>query len=272
MNPKFNYLSPLIFPLLPANCGRTRFTLNVQNMLLEVAPDVCDGDLECEIIQYSDTLEVSKETIPLTISGGVCDLPLIDRSFAPEKLGYAQISISASVGLFRRILSEHVYAIVERPDGGTFILNAAFKFSDPQIIGLIKNVGRFCLVHPAHYVDEHSGSGNSALIVNPFEGPVVVQLATAAGTRIRKRIEPRQVELIGLEALLPHGEFACVQYTGKNRYPAWDVRHRYGSLAHVNRIDHMEYYRGDSTVQQVGVRTFIRARARQVLRAVGLRH
>ena len=266
----FEYLSPLILPVLPETAGHTLFSMNLENTLADVAIDRGDAVLECHIEHFQNGKQIAEEKYSVPVAGGVPETLYIDRRFSGTGLGYAQISITADRPLFRKILTQHVYSFIERPDGGTFILNASYKFSDPLIIDLMRRVGRFCLVHPAHYVDPSMNAGNSTLIVNPFDGPIVARLATAGGQAMRRRIPPMSAELLPLDDLIDAGRWTCVLYTGNNRYPAWDVRHAHDDPNRINRIDHLEFFRGDLTVRRLAPATFVRAKARSAMRALGL--
>ncbi len=268
----FAYLSPLILPLVPGRAGATHFSLNLANALEDVAGDPGDAEIACRIQVFVAGEAASDETRTIRVKAGKPDQSHVDCRFAPEALGYAEITITADRPFFRKILTEHMYSIVERPDGGTFIVNAAFKFSDPVTINLMRRIGKFCLVHPAHCVAKARNIGNSALIVNPFEGPVAARLATRTGKEIRRRLAPHQAALIPLEELIDDDRISCVLYTGSNRYPGWDVRHAFGDANRINRIDHLEFFRGDPTIRHLSTKQYVRAALRNTARNLGLRN
>ena len=268
MTLRFQYLSPLIIPVLPAAAGSTILSFNIASALRDAAPDVREGHLDFRIERFEAGASVAEEDLQITIADGRPDPPIIDRTFVGDQLGYAQVSISADRPIFRTILTQHVYSLIERPDGGTFILNASYKFSDPLIIDLMRRVGRFCLVHPGHYVSSQRGAGNSALIVNPFDGPIVARLATVDGSEVRKRVAHREAVMIPLEELIEEDRLACVLYSGSNRYPAWDVRHAFGRPNRINRIDHLEFFRGDPTESRLPPWRFLRRTVGAAVRSV----
>lgn len=272
MADRFHYLSPIILPILPRAAGDTLFSLNMANALQDVAADSGDARLSFHIEQFERGKSASHEAFEIAVAKGIPAQAIVDRRFAADELSYVEISITAERPYFRKILLEHVYSIVERPDGGNFNLIGAFKFSDRVIINLMRRIGQFCLVHPAHFVAKARNIGNSVLIINPFDGPILARLATAKGRDLKRRIAPHQATMIPLQELIDDDCWTCVLYTGNNRYPAWDVRHVYDDPSRVNRIDHLEYYRGDQTVRRLTAGPFLRSKVRRVLRALGMRH
>jgi hypothetical protein len=269
---RFNYLSPLIVPLLPAKSGRTVLGVNIVTSLGDVAPQRSDAELTFDFRVFAAGNEVSRETLKVWVHDGAPEQAYIERIYESSELGYVEVSIAAERPYFRKIIMDNLFAIVERPDGGMFNIHSANKFGDPVIVEAMRRLGEFSLVHPAQFVSRASNTGDSVLVVNPFEGPIVVRMVTAEGKQLRHRILPHHTKLIGLADLLDDGRWTCVLYAGNNRYPAWDVRHAYDNPYCINRIDHLEYYRGSPTFRQSTALGLIRGRLRQILRASGLRH
>ena len=146
------------------------------------------------------------------------------------------------------------------------------KFGDPVIVDSMRRLGELALVHPAQFVPRQQNAGDSVLIINPFEGPIVARLATDEGKELKRRILPKHAIMISLDELLSDGRWTCVQYSGNNRYPAWDVRHAYEDQTYINRIDHLEYYRGIPTFARLTPGLLFRNRTRRLMRVLGLRH
>jgi hypothetical protein len=268
---RFHYLSPIILPVLPERAGALLFSLNLSGALDDVAAERAEANLTCRIQLFEAGTAVRDETLSIPVTPDGPATRSVDRRFSLASLGYAEISITADRPYFRKILTEHMYSIVERPDGGTYIINGAYKFSDPLIINLMRRVGRFCLVHPAHFVSRRRNIGNSTIVVNPFDGSIVARLRLPSGTEIRRRVPPHEATMIDLHELIADEQWSCVLYTGNNRYPAWDVRNRYDDPLCINRIDHLEYYRSDPTVRFLSTRDFLRSQAGRVARSLGLR-
>jgi hypothetical protein len=266
----FYYLSPLVVPTFAGEGKQTEFAMQTANVLSEVAPGVADLDMKVRIETFSEGKRISEDVVDIAVRDGIPDVPGIVRSFSTPDPGYALVSITADRPCFRRLHTEHVYSFVRRSDGGWLILNASQKFADPLIIDVMRRVGKFCLVHPAHLVDAARDIGNSTLIVNPFDGPIVATLQRGDGKRMRRRILPQRSELVRLDGFVRDGEPTCVVYTGSNRYPAWDVRHSLSDPTRINRIDHLEFYRGNPTVRRLGMRRYAVAKVKRLLRDLGL--
>ena len=215
--------------------------------------------------------KISEEKVVINVRGKLPDVAQFERRYTGNSLGYVEITITADRPYFRKVLTEHAHTFIERPDGSVFNITTMMKFSDPAMIDLFRRIGQFCLVHSGQYVSKAKNIGNSTMIVNPFDGPIVARLTTGSGKELRRRIGPREIVMIGLEDLIKDDEWTCVLYTGSNRYPAWDVRHTYNDRNHINRMDHLEYYRGDLTVRPVTPSNYLRSRSRQALRFLGLR-
>jgi len=267
----FFYLSPLVVPTLGGAGVTTEFAIGPARVLGDVAPGTTEVDLTLRIELFCGGERLSEEEIGIAVRSGAASVEHLARSFATPDPGYALVSITADRPCFRRLHTEHVYSFVQRGDGGWIILNAAQKFSDPLIIDVMRRVGKFCLVHPAHLVSPARDIGNSTLICNPFDGPIVATLARGDGKQMRRKVAPRHCLRVPLAGFVPDDVPTCVLYTGSNRYPAWDVRHSHADPTRVNRIDHLEFYRGTPTVQRLDLRRFAAARARRLLRDLGLR-
>lgn len=267
----FHYISPLLLPILPSESGTTQFALHVRNMLEDVAPQLRDESLTCSLEHVEAGQLLHSEQVEITVRDGVSEPLIIDRQFSGSSLGYLQVSLVSEQPVFRKLLTEHAYSLVVRPDGSTFVLNASFKFSVPIIIGQMHSVGRFCLVHPAHYVNQADRIGNSTLIINPFDGPLLVRMSIPQGKELRKRINPHHAVMIPLEELIDDDRLTCVLYSGNNRYPAWDVRHTLGDYSRINRIDHLEYFRSDPTIRHQPLAAALRSRIKRRMTTLALR-
>ena len=272
MNERFNYLTPIILPILPRVAGLTMVGLNLDQLVPEVAGDDGDARLTIEVRVFSEGELVSRDTSEVVIVSGKPEPMIFQKYFDLNELGYAEISIVADRPYFRIILTEAAFALVERPDHGSFNVHGSFKFSDPGVVSMMRDIGELCLVHPSQYVSKADDIGNSVLIVNPFDGPIVARISAPKGREVRKRVMPRQMEIVPLTELLNDNEWSCVLYTGNNRYPAWDIRHAYFDRWRINRLDHLEIYRGSLTLQRLSLANFVKSRARRTLRTLGLRN
>jgi hypothetical protein len=268
----YYYLAPLIIPILPREAGATVILIDLANLLSDIAADDGRAVLTFEVQVFEGGRKVGEEKFSVDADAKKPDLPRFERRYVGNALGYTEITVTSDRPYFRKLLTEHAHTFIERPDGGTFNVTTMMKFSDPAMIDLMRRIGQFCLVHSGQYVSKQRNIGNSTLIANPFDGPIVARLTSGKGKELRRRIGPKDVALIGLDQLIDDDEWSCVLFTGSNRYPAWDVRHAYDDPNRINRMDHLEYYRGDLTMRPMSLPAMLRSRARRTLQALGLRN
>jgi len=266
----FHYLSPLIFPVFPADTGEVDMAFDLQRSIDADARAPVDAEIEAHLQLICDGELVSEERVGASVREGRIEPRHLVRSYTLPRLGYVQLTITADRPYFRAILTEQGYVFVRRPNGGVLTLDSAYKYSVQIITDQMRQTGSFCLVHPAQFVSAARDIGNSVLIVNPFDGPIVARMAIADGAEHRERIAARHACMIPLQVLLPDDRFTCVMYTGNNRYPAWDVRHALSDPTRIHRIDHIEYYRADPNMIYGSVVAATKAAARRALRNTGL--
>ena len=87
--------------------------------------------------------------------------------------GYAQISLFTKKPYFSKIETEKGYALLVGKKAVISTVLSSVKYSEPLIIANMKTTGTFNLVNPAHYLDKGAGISNSALLINPYDGPIV---------------------------------------------------------------------------------------------------
>ena len=124
------------------------------------------------------------------------------------------------------------------------------KYSEPLIIANMKTTGTFNLVNPAHYLDKGAGISNSALLINPYDGPIVALIISDENKKIRKKMPGKSAIIVNLAELISEKRPTCVLYSGSNRYTGWDIRHKYGDIHSITNIDHLEYYRALPTYKE----------------------
>ena len=71
MSAIYNYLSPLILPVLPSAAGSTRFTLNMVNAINDTIGDVFDIEILCQFEHYENGVIKSDETLSVFVKDGV---------------------------------------------------------------------------------------------------------------------------------------------------------------------------------------------------------
>ena len=266
----FHYLSPLIFPVFPAEIGEVEMAFDLQRSIDADARAPVDVALECHLQLFCEGALVSEERINAVVRDGRVEPRLLLRNYTLPQPGYVQLTITADRPYFRLILTNQGYVFVKRPNGGVLTLDSAYKYSVQVITDQMRETGSFCLVHPAHFVSAARDIGNSVLIVNPFDGPIVARMAIAGGNERRERVSARCARVIALQRLLPDDRFTCVMYSGNNRYPAWDLRHALSDPARIHRIDHIEYYRANPNIRPDRVVTVAKAVVRRSLRKFGV--
>jgi len=267
----FNYLTPLLFPLMPIPGSTLSARLNVQHALNTRAQPKFSGQADIEIATYKNGECINREAMCTNVVNGVVEKDIPWREFSLDGYGYVEISLACDQPIFRRIDLAAGYGIISTADYGTVTVIPDAKFARPIIIEQIRATGTFCLVHPACFVDAAKGIGNSILLANPYGTDILAKVSASTGRTIKRKVGAWTAELVSLNDVLDDGCWGCVMVTGNNRLPAWDVRHRTGDPFRVNSIDHLDVFRGSSTHQHVGARQFLRGTARRMLREWGRR-
>lgn len=268
----YSYLAPLIFPVLPSRCGLTYIDLPIGSLVDDAGLGLDCGDLKFSLSQYEHgVLAAEPEVLEVQVRRGQPNLKLLSRRIEQPELGYFVLGVESKKPFFRKITTEIVNSMVERPDGSVFNISANSKFAEPPVIKQIQATRKFCIVHTGNYVSAAENAGNSTLIINPFDGPLVAKLTSETGAELKRRVMPSESLMISLQDLLPEGEWSGVMYTGSNRFPAWDIRHDLDNPDHIHHVDHLEYYRGEETRSELTLMQFAKEAFRDALRVTGLR-
>ena len=268
---RFHYLSPKLYPVLPAQCGVLHFGVNLQKALDTRAVEPFDGVLQTRLSLFCEGEAVREEVIETRVAGGRCDGGPIWREVSTPAPGYVEIAITADKPIFSRLLSEPGYAVLAHADYGVLTANSDHKYADPRVIDQLKFTPRYTLLHSAALVERARDSAESFLMINPYQRPIVVRLVSDLGRRATAKVAPRSAALVPLAELLDDGRFGTVMLTANNRLACYDVRHRYDPPLRPNRIDHLDVFNGLPTHERVPLQSRVRAAARRGLRALGLR-
>ena len=157
------------------------------------------------------------------------------------------------------------------PDRGALTINTDMKYANPRVIQQIKQYSKFCMLHSACLVDSKRGLGNSLLLINPFDQALVTRVVSSSRRKLSRRLAPRTACMLDLAPVLDDGKLDTIMVTASNRVITYDVRHAHGEPSRMNSLDHLDPFSGFSTHPARPPAIYIRAQARRVMRAVGLR-
>ena len=131
----------------------------------------------------------------------------------------------------------------------------------------MKTTGTFNLVNPGHYLDKSSDISNSALLINPYDGPIMAVVMSDENKKLRKKMPGKSATIVDLTNLISEKRPTCVIYSGSNRYLGWDIRHKYGKINAITNIDHLEYYRAIPTYKEKTVFQNLKHQVKKVARS-----
>ena len=258
--PRFHYLSPKILPLFPSDVGGMRFISDPQFILNIRALRKFTGTVAINVSHFVDgaMVQQSEQTIQVISGNAKCNVECVDLG-APG-LGYAEITFSSSERLFGKIIPEPGYAVLSALDRGPITVNADWKFSNTRVIDQIRQYGKFCMIHSAALVDKAHGIGNSVLLMNPYEQPLVARAVSATGRKWSGKLAPRTVLMLDLVPLLDDAVPSTIMISGS--YSNWKL---------LNSIDHLDPFSGILTHRPADVFSWSRAQLRRIARATGIK-
>jgi hypothetical protein len=271
LQPLRNYISPLIVPVPPRDCGTLVLGLDIQGILDHSAIARAEATLTLNIALVVAGADVMRNERTIRVRHGKADLPMFSEEFASDALGYLEIAISSSEPLFTRLHVEPGYAIIHARENEWLTIIYDAKYARPLIIESVKTTAKFCAVHAAAHVDRAKGRGNSYLIVNPYGRDIVAQIVSASRKTIKQKVPSRHAVLVSLEPVIGQTGWECIMVTGNNRFPIWDVRHAYDDPWRIFSIDHLDMFRGGATHHGLGPVQYVRNTARTALRELGIR-
>lgn len=268
-NPNFHYLTPLLFPLFPTCGGQLRIGLDLQKILNIRGSSAFDGIMRVSYSVFLDGRLAAKEQIETQVVAGKTELTYIWRDYPAERMGYVEVAITADSPVFRRIDLPVGYAVLSVPNFGSLTVIPDAKFARPIIIEQMQATKTFCLVHSASHWDGTADIGNSLLFVNPYEQDIVATVQADESRKIRQRVRAKESVFVPVNRILANGEWSCLMVTGNNRIPVWDVRHRASDVCCVNRIDHLDVFRGNRTYANLSLLQVAKLRVRRAIRFLG---
>lgn len=268
-SPNFHYLTPLLFPLLPTCGGQLRVGLDLQKVLnIRGAPGF-DGNLRVSYDVYLEGRLAAHEKVDARVVAGTVETAYLWRDYRADRIGYVEVAITSDSPVFRRLDLPVGYAVLGVPGFGSLTVIPDAKFARPIIIEQMQATKAFCLVHSASHWDSADDCGNSLLFVNPYEQDIVTTVQADGGRKARQRVRAKEAVFMPVSQILADGEWSCIMVTANNRIPAWDVRHRVSDVRCVNRIDHLDVFRGSRTHADLGLPQIGKLYARRAMRRVG---
>jgi hypothetical protein len=263
----YYYISPWIYPIMPEQAGETVISLDFQLLFYDASPSLNDNDdITVTFEIWYEGEKTHAESVDVKIEDGVVTPNVFNRKYTLPGFGFVQMSIFSGTPYFRKLELEKGYALLMLTNGGSSTVLPQSKYADGVIIANMRETGTFCLVHPAHYVNESENVGDSALLVNPYDGPLVATILNQEGEQMRVKIDSGYSKLISLESLIRDGRQSCVMYTGNNRFPGWDVRHAFDNSQKITHMDHLEYYRPNPTHEAINTNLRLKKMGGRTLR------
>lgn len=247
----FNYLSPKIFPIFPAETGSLHVLTSPQFIIDTRAGLSFSGKLEIKFMVYMNGEETSSETVTFEFEDSKTSAFPFMREFTLANHGLLEIHCNADTPIFTKIIPEPGYGILERPDGSSISINRDMKYAHTRVIEQMRHHNRFCMLHSAVLSDGERGIGNSILLGNPYDQPLVAKLRTKEGKMVSEKLLPHTVKMIDLDELLVSGLPQTIMITANNRVLTFDVKHHFGDQARVNSVDHLDPYSGFKTHRAV---------------------
>lgn len=143
------------------------------------------------------------------------------------------------------------YALYSAPGKKTFRADGTYKFASPPTIAQIAAFGEFSEGYPTIHIDRERNYGESFVLLNPYEKPILASLATHDDRKIQRlRIPPKSGRNMELEPLLRPDElryFARAQLKANNRVVPFHVRHSLSSPYVITDHEHLDPFRSDPT-------------------------
>jgi hypothetical protein len=250
-NSYFNYLSPKIFPVFPKETGNLHVLTSPQFIIDTRAGVSFTGKLEITFIVYMNGRETSSEALTFEFENSKTTAKSFVREFKLANLGLLEIHCNADAPIFKKIIPEPGYGILKRPNGSSISINRDMKYAHTRVIEQMRHHNRFCMLHSAALSDGERGIGNSILLGNPYDQPLVTRLRTQEGKLVSEKLLPHSVKMIDLHEVVVSGSPQTIMITANNRVLTFDVKHYFGDQARVNSVDHLDPYSGFKTHRAV---------------------
>lgn len=143
------------------------------------------------------------------------------------------------------------YAIYSSPGKKSFFSDNAYKYGSPPIISQIAAFGKFVDGYPVVHLDRDRDLGETVILINPYQRPVVARVMTHDGRTFGKtRIPPLSARSMKLAELLQPNErswFGQLQLTASNRLVTYSVKHSLRDPTVISDHEHLDAFRADPT-------------------------
>ena len=254
---------------MPEKAGKTIIKLDFAAIIMNHVPnneDLEDAIIDMGIDVFFDGELQSTKKLKVQVKNNKVSPRYFQASYQLPGFGYVQISLFTNKPYFSKIEMEKGYGLLVGKKAIISTILPQSKYAEPIIIGNMKTTGTFNLVNPAHYLDKSADISNSALLINPYDGPIVAIVMSDENKKLKKKMPGKSAIIVDLTNLISEKRPTCVLYSGSNRYTGWDIRHKYGDINSITNIDHLEYYRAIPTYKEKTIFQSIKHQVKKVAR------
>ncbi len=143
------------------------------------------------------------------------------------------------------------YAILNAPGRKSFFTDNNRKYSNPSIIAMVAEYGRYVDGYPAVVLDRARDYGESILLINPYMKAVIGNVLTHDQRSIRRiKVPPSSARRVDLSQLLHEDEERWrgrLQFTANNRLVTFNVKHSLANPDVITDHEHFDAFRADPT-------------------------
>jgi len=144
-----------------------------------------------------------------------------------------------------------LYTCFGKDGKASFFSDNAYKYGAPPVINQMARFRRYVDTYPVINIDRTRDMGESLALLNPYQKPIVAQIRTSDGRKLKKtRIAAQSALNINLSDLLQDGEdkwAGQVQLTANNRLITFTFKHRFDDQAWITDYEHLDPFRDDPT-------------------------
>ena len=267
----FPYLSPKIMPIFPAEIGTLDCVIDFNHILRTRAYRRVSGSAVVEVAVCVGGRVLETERFEAEVKDGRALMEPVIRHYAVSDYGYVEFSFQMSEPVFLKILPEPGYAVLKTP-AGSITINPDMKYANLRTIEQIMHYGKFSMIHSGVHVDPDSDSGNSLLLINPYDQPLLARLVSDTGDTLSHRMRARTAALVDLEPLVTLGRPNTIIVTANNRVITYDVKHARSNPARINSVDHLDPFSGYRTHEPRGLPGTLKYWTREAARGLGIRY
>lgn len=203
---------------------------------------VAEGEDE---IRYRDGRPVSRWPGEISWDSRTCD-------WGPHG-GMLEFGVRSAddTPIFRRKALPNFYNVFDGAGRKPFFTCQTWKFGSPQVISQIAKYGKYVDAYPVIHIDRARDLGDSLVLTNPYQKPVLARLLSHDGRSIpRIRLPKLSVRRVPLDQLLQPDEeswFGQVQLTANNRIATNIVKHSLADPDIISTVEHLDPFRADPT-------------------------